>query len=93
MTKATFESALKQLDKIVQALESEDYPIEEALKKFEEGIALSKFCSLKLDETERKIGILLKDQDGAIQNQPVDEDLTLSVDQTAKSDKPSSNQH
>jgi exodeoxyribonuclease VII small subunit len=92
MTKATFESAIKQLDKIVQALESEDYPIEEALKKFEEGIALSKFCSQKLDETERKIGILLKDQDGAIHAQPVDEDLTLSVDPSTQADKPSSGQ-
>jgi exodeoxyribonuclease VII small subunit len=90
MTKATFESALKQLDKIVQALESEDYPIEEALKKFEEGIALSKFCSQKLDETERKIGILLKDQDGAVHTRPVEEDLTLSVDPPTKSAKPSS---
>ena len=91
-SKATFESALKQLDKIVQALESEDYPIEEALKKFEEGIALSKFCSQKLDETERKIGILLKGQDGAVHTQLVDEDLTLSVDPPAKPDKPSSGQ-
>ena len=81
MTKKTFESALKQLDEIVQALESEDYPIEEALKKFEEGIALSQFCSQKLDETERKINILLRDQDGAVQSKPVDDDLTLSVDE------------
>jgi exodeoxyribonuclease VII small subunit len=80
MSKKTFETALKQLDEIVQALESEDYPIEEALKKFEQGIALSKFCSQKLDETERKIGILLKDRDGVIQAQPIDDDLTLSID-------------
>jgi exodeoxyribonuclease VII small subunit len=106
MTKGTFESALKKLDEIVHALESEDHPIEEALKKFEEGIALSKFCSQKLDETERKIGILLKGQDGAIHTQPTDEDLTLSIDKPSidkpkksestdkpkKSDKPASGQ-
>jgi exodeoxyribonuclease VII small subunit len=92
MTKATFETALKQLDKIVHALESEDFPIEEALKKFEEGIALSKFCSQKLDETERKISVLLKGQDGAAQTQPVDEDLTLSVDNATSPDKPTSRQ-
>jgi exodeoxyribonuclease VII small subunit len=80
MTKKTFEIALKQLDEIVQALESEDYPIEEALKLFEKGIALSKFCSQKLDETERRIGILLKGRDGTIQAQPIVEDLTLSID-------------
>jgi exodeoxyribonuclease VII small subunit len=86
MTKKTFEIALKQLDEIVQALESEDYPIEEALKKFEQGIALSKFCSQKLDETERKIGILLKDRDGVIQAQPIDDDLTLSIDKNHETD-------
>jgi exodeoxyribonuclease VII small subunit len=86
MTKKTFEIALKQLDEIVQALESEDYPIEEALKKFEQGIALSKFCSQKLDETERKIGILLKDRDGVIQAQPIDDDLTLSIDKKHETD-------
>lgn len=81
MSKATFESALKQLDEIVQALESEDLPIEEALKKFEEGIALSKYCSQKLDETERKIGILLRDKDGAVKTRATNEDLTLSLDE------------
>jgi exodeoxyribonuclease VII small subunit len=80
MSEDSFESALKQLEEIVQALESEDYPIEEALKKFEEGIALSKFCSEKLDETERKINVLLKGQDGEIRSQPLDEDLTQSTD-------------
>ena len=76
MSKATFETGLKQLDEIVQALESEDYPIEEALKKFEEGIAISKFCSEKLDETERKIAILLKGQDGSLNSKPFDPDQT-----------------
>jgi exodeoxyribonuclease VII small subunit len=87
MTKATFETALKQLDEIVKALESEDYPIEEALKKFEEGIAISKYCSKKLDETERKISILLKNQGGDIQSEPFDPDLTaISSDEAHDGD-------
>lgn len=87
MTKATFETALKQLDEIVKALESEDYPIEEALKKFEEGIAISKYCSKKLDETERKISILLKNQGGSIQSEPFDPDLTaISSDEAHDGD-------
>ena len=62
MTKKTFEKALQQLEQIVAELESEDLPLEKALKKFEEGIQLSKFCSAKLDETERKIALLLQDE-------------------------------
>ena len=52
MAKQTFEKAMKKLELIVQQLESGDQPLEEAVKKFEEGLKLSKFCSEKLDETE-----------------------------------------
>ena len=62
MSKKTFEKALDQLEQIVAELESEDLPLEKALKKFEEGIQLSKFCSAKLDETEKKITRLLEDE-------------------------------
>jgi len=64
MPKKTFEQAMKQLEQIVEALESGDLPLEKAISKFEEGIQLSKFCSNMLDETERKITILTQDQEG-----------------------------
>jgi exodeoxyribonuclease VII small subunit len=35
-----------------------------AIKKFEEGIKISKYCSEKLDESERRITLLLRDSDG-----------------------------
>ena len=55
---------MKQLEKIVQELEDGDLPLEKAIKKFEEGIKLTRFCSAKLDETEKKVSILLKNADG-----------------------------
>ncbi|MFP4225425.1 MAG: exodeoxyribonuclease VII small subunit [Desulfobacterales bacterium] len=64
MAKKTFEDAMTQLEKIVQELESGDLPLEKALKKFEEGVNLSKFCFDKLEETEKKITMLTADQDG-----------------------------
>ena len=64
MAKKTFELAMKQLEKVVQELESGDLPLEKAIKKFEEGIQLSKYCSEKLDESEKKITILMQDSDG-----------------------------
>lgn len=70
MAKMTFEDSMKQLEKIVEELEAGDLPLEKALKKFEEGVRLSKFCFDKLDETEKKITILLKDQNGNIQEEP-----------------------
>jgi exodeoxyribonuclease VII small subunit len=76
MAKKSFEDALKQLEKIVHELESGELPLEKAMHKFEEGIQLSKYCSEKLDETERKIQLLLKDQDGNLIAQPFSEDET-----------------
>ena len=70
MAKQTFEKAMEKLEKIVQELESADLPLEKAIKKFEEGVQLSKFCSDKLDETEKKITILLKDQNGQVFEKP-----------------------
>jgi exodeoxyribonuclease VII small subunit len=70
MAKQTFEKAMEKLEKIVQELESADLPLEKAIKKFEEGVQLSKFCSEKLDETEKRITILLKDQNGKVLEKP-----------------------
>lgn len=70
MTKQTFEKAMSKLEKIVQELESTDLPLEKAITKFEEGVQLSKYCSEKLDETEKKITILLKDQKDRIFEKP-----------------------
>jgi exodeoxyribonuclease VII small subunit len=70
MAKKTFEQAIKQLEQIVQDLESGDMPLEKAIKKFEEGIQLSKFCTEKLDETEKRIAILIKDSNGKVSEMP-----------------------
>jgi exodeoxyribonuclease VII small subunit len=70
MAKKTFEQAMKQLEKIVQDLESGDMPLEKSIKTFEEGIQLSKFCSEKLDETEKRITILMQNSDGKVFETP-----------------------
>ena len=70
MAKKTFEQAMKQLEQIVQDLESGDIPLEKAIKKFEEGVELSKFCSKKLDESEKRITILSQDATGNVSDTP-----------------------
>ena len=69
MAKMTFETAMKQLEQIVQDLETGDMPLEKAIKKFEEGIKISKYCSEKLNESERRITLLMQDPDG--KNHPI----------------------
>lgn len=73
MAKQTFETAMKQLEQIAQELEAGDLSLELAMKKFEEGIQLSRFCAKKLDETERRIAILLQNSDGLVQEVPFEE--------------------
>ena len=70
MAKQTFEKAISLLELIVQDLETGDLPLEEAFKKFEEGVKLSKTCSRKLDETEKKIRILMNDNNGNVTEKP-----------------------
>jgi exodeoxyribonuclease VII small subunit len=70
MAKKTFELSLKQLENIVHELESGDLPLELAIRKFEEGIELSKFCSQKLEQTERRITLLMKNSSGEIIEKP-----------------------
>ena len=77
MAKKTFEQAMGQLEKIVQELETGELPLENALKKYEEGIQLSKFCSQKLDETEKRIIILMEDKDGEITKIPFSDQDTV----------------
>ncbi len=66
MQNLSFEKAMKKLEEIVQELEGKEMPLENALKKFEEGIEISRFCSKKLEETEKKIAILLADKEGRV---------------------------
>ncbi|MCP4368731.1 MAG: exodeoxyribonuclease VII small subunit [Deltaproteobacteria bacterium] len=74
MSKTTFEQSMKKLEQVVQELESGDLPLEEAMEKFEEGIKLSNLCSEKLDETEKKITLLLQDQEGSVLEKPFESD-------------------
>ena len=73
MAKKKFEESLEKLEKIVQRLEDANLPLDEALSLFEEGIKLSRFCSQKLEEAERKVEILLKDDSGNLSQEPFEE--------------------
>jgi exodeoxyribonuclease VII small subunit len=63
MAKEKFEDALEKLEDIVRKMEAGDIPLNDALKSFEEGIKLIRFCSAKLEETERRVEMLLGKED------------------------------
>jgi len=70
MTDLKFEDCLSRLEQIVAALEAGNLPLEESLKVFEEGITLARHCARYLDDAERRIEILVKDDSGAATTRP-----------------------
>lgn len=64
---------MAQLEEIVRELESGDLTLESAMKKFEEGMKLSKYCSRILDETEKKVRVLMSDEAGNVIEEPFEE--------------------
>ena len=70
-----FEEALKKLEGIVEAMESEDLPLEALLARYEEGTRLAKVCQEKLAEAELKIQQLEKNTAGDLKLKPLSPDL------------------
>ena len=63
MAKEKFEDALEKLEDIVKRMEAGGIPLDEAMRSFEEGIKLIRFCSAKLEEIERRVEMLLGKED------------------------------
>jgi exodeoxyribonuclease VII small subunit len=55
-----FEKALEELESLVERLERGDVPLDEALRTFERGVALTRQCQARLQAAQQKVEILLK---------------------------------
>lgn len=62
MSKEKFEEALEKLEEIVRRMEAGEMSLEESLKAFEEGIKLARLCAKKLDEADRRVEVLLREE-------------------------------
>ncbi len=60
----SFEASLEALEQIVHDLEQGDLPLEKSLELFEQGIRLSRQCQERLSQAERRIEVLLRDNQG-----------------------------
>jgi exodeoxyribonuclease VII small subunit len=72
----SFEAGLKRLEEVLDSLEHGDLALEEAMSAFAEGVQLVRFCHQKLDEVERQVDLLLKDDTGRFFTRPFHEDET-----------------
>ena len=62
MSDLTFEQALRRLEEIVEALETEDLDLDKSLQFFEEGVSLSRHCNQQLQAAEKRIDIFIAAQ-------------------------------
>ncbi|MBP7764100.1 MAG: exodeoxyribonuclease VII small subunit [Deltaproteobacteria bacterium] len=74
MAREKFEDALEKLENIVKEMEAGELPLDSALKSFEEGIRLVRFCSAKLEETQRRVDELLEKENSLMTKDFQDED-------------------
>jgi len=84
-----FEKAMEKLEKIVEALEEGNLPLEDALKKYEEGVKLSRMCQKRLTQAEKKIEVLTKSVDGSLSKEPFELEENASPGKSRKTRKAS----
>ena len=75
----TFESSLEELERIVRQLEQGELTLEKSLELFEQGVKLSRDCQERLSQAERRIEILMRDNQGRASVRPFDPDSELSA--------------
>ncbi len=68
MSKENFEESMKKLESIVNELENGNLNLDESVEKFEEGMKIAKQCNTILEDSEKKITILLE-EDGELKEE------------------------
>lgn len=82
-----FETSLAALEKIVRELERGDLPLEKSLQLFEQGVRLSRECQERLNQAERRIEVLLRDEAGRPVIQALDEEEELRMADETEQDE------
>ncbi len=86
MKKPDFETSLKELEEIVEQLETSDLTLDETLAKYESGIKIYKQCYQVLEKAEKKINILLKNSIGETRTEEFDLKKTIDTGPENKAD-------
>lgn len=64
-----FEQAMTRLEEIVRTLETGAVDLDESLKLFEEGVKLTKSCQKLLGDAEKKVSVLMSDENGEMKKE------------------------
>lgn len=71
-----FEQSLQQLEALVEAMENGDLGLEESLKAFEKGVALTRACQAALDNAEQRVNLLLQENGKPVEQPFAPDDLS-----------------
>ena len=74
-----FETSLEELERIVRELEQGELTLEKSLELFEQGVKLSRECQERLNQAERRIEILMRDNQGRAVVRPFDPESELNA--------------
>jgi exodeoxyribonuclease VII small subunit len=83
----TFESSLEELESIVRQLEQGELTLEKSLELFEQGVKLSRDCQERLNQAERRIEILMRDNQGRASVRPFDPESELGAGDEDETDE------
>ena len=83
----SFEASLEALEQIVHELERGDLPLEKSLELFEDGIRLSRQCQERLNQAERRIEVLFRDNQGRPVVSEFEEAKIIAADSTSGNDE------
>lgn len=72
--KETFEAMMQKMENIVEKLDNDTLPLDEAIALYEEGMACATFCSNKLNEVKQRIDVLVQKENGTREREPFDAD-------------------
>ena len=75
----TFESSLEELERIVRELEQGELTLEKSLELFEQGVKLSRECQERLNQAERRIEVLMRDNQGRPTVKPFEPETDLNA--------------
>ena len=67
-----FEERLADLEGIVEKIEGEELPLEDALELFEKGVALVRDLTKQLDDVERRLEVLIRTDEGGLETRAAD---------------------
>jgi exodeoxyribonuclease VII small subunit len=81
-----FEDELKDLEALVNRIDSGELTLEESIEAFERGVVLVKLLNQKLDDVERKVELLTRSAGGDLRTRPFEDNLEETRSAGAKDD-------